>query len=38
VGFGWSFFGFFFAAGLWLAAYFVWAVRAAARDRRRGSR
>ena len=32
-GFGWSFYGFFVLAVLWLAAYFAWAVRAAARDR-----
>jgi heme/copper-type cytochrome/quinol oxidase subunit 2 len=36
MGFGWSFYGFFFAAVLWLLLYFVWAVRAAARDRKRG--
>jgi hypothetical protein len=33
MGFGWSFYGFFVLAVLWLAAYFVWAARAAARDR-----
>jgi hypothetical protein len=32
-GFGWSFYGFFAAAGVWLLAYFVWAWRAAARER-----
>ena len=32
-GFGWSFYGFFVAAGVWLACYFVWAFRAAARER-----
>jgi hypothetical protein len=25
-GFGWSFYGFFVAAGAWVAAYFVWAA------------
>ncbi len=34
-GFGWSFYGFFGAAGLWLGLYFLWAVRAAARERDR---
>jgi len=24
-GFGWSFYGFFLAAALWIAAYFAWA-------------
>jgi hypothetical protein len=33
MGFGWSFYGFFLCAVVWLAAYFVWAARAAARDR-----
>lgn len=33
MGFGASFYGFFAAAFAWLAVYFVWAVRAAARDR-----
>jgi hypothetical protein len=32
MGFGWSFYGFFVLAVLWLAAYFAWAARAA-RDR-----
>jgi hypothetical protein len=36
MGFGVSFYGFFVAAALWLIAYFAWAVRAAARDRRTG--
>lgn len=36
-GFGWSFYGFFVAAALWLAGYFLWAWRAAVRDRRRNS-
>jgi len=26
-GFGWSFYGFFLFAALWIAAYFVWARR-----------
>lgn len=26
-GFGWSFYGFFIAAAVWIVAYFVWAVR-----------
>jgi hypothetical protein len=34
MGFGLSFLGFFVAAALWLGMYFVWAIRAAARDRR----
>ncbi len=33
MGFGWSFYGFFAAAALWLALYFLWAFKAAARDR-----
>jgi len=33
MGFGWSFYGFFFAAAVWLLLYFVWAWRAAVRDR-----
>jgi hypothetical protein len=37
-GFGWSFYGFFMAAGLWLLLYFVWAFGAAVRDRERGPR
>jgi hypothetical protein len=36
MGFGWSFYGFFIAAGAWIAAYFVWSFRAAARDQRDG--
>jgi hypothetical protein len=32
-GFGWSFYGFFVLAVIWLAVYFVWAASAAARDR-----
>ena len=27
-GFGWSFYGFFVVAALWVAAYFAWAWRA----------
>jgi hypothetical protein len=27
-GFGWSFYGFFVAAAVWVGGYFVWAVRA----------
>jgi hypothetical protein len=37
-GFGWSFYGFFLAAAVWLALYFVWAFTQAARDRRAGRR
>ena len=33
MGFGWSFYGFFIAAAVWLVLYFVWAFKAAARDR-----
>jgi hypothetical protein len=36
-GFGWSFYGFFVCAAVWLALYFLWAWRAARRDRREGS-
>jgi hypothetical protein len=36
-GFGWSFYGFFVCAAAWLALYFLWAWRAARRDRREGS-
>ena len=35
-GFGFSFYGFFLLAAVWLAAYFTWSFSAAARDRRRG--
>jgi hypothetical protein len=38
MGFGWSFYGFFVGAALWLLLYFVWAIRAAARDRERHER
>ncbi len=34
--FGWSFYGFFAAAAVWLLLYFAWAYRAARRDRARG--
>jgi hypothetical protein len=37
MGFGWSFYGFFVAAGAWLVVYFLWAWRAAVRDRHRGA-
>lgn len=37
-GFGWSFYGFFVLAVLWIVTYFAWAARAAARDRRRDRR
>lgn len=33
VGFGWGFYGFFVAAVAWLVVYFLWAWRAAGRDR-----
>ena len=36
LGFGWSFYGFFGAAAAWIAVYFLWAWRAAERDRRSG--
>ena len=32
-GFGWSFYGFFVAAAMWVGGYFVWAVRAGRRLR-----
>jgi hypothetical protein len=38
VGFGWSFYGFFIVAAIWMALYFVAAWRAAARGRARGDR
>jgi heme/copper-type cytochrome/quinol oxidase subunit 2 len=38
MGFGWSFYGFFIAAVVWLLLYFAWAFRAAARDRQRSRR
>lgn len=33
MGFGASFYGFFIAAAIWLLVYFLWAFKAAARDR-----
>ena len=38
MGFGWSFYGFFVAALIWLLLYFVWAAGAAARDREQDRR
>lgn len=38
MGFGWSFYGFFVAAAVWLGLYFLWAARQATRDRDRGGR
>jgi hypothetical protein len=38
MGFGTSFYGFFVAALAWLIAFFLWAFRAAARDRERRPR
>jgi len=38
MGFGWSFYGFFIAAGVWLVLYFAWAFTAAARERERNAR
>ena len=38
MGFGWSFYGFFAAALVWLLLYFLWAFNAASRDRERGDR
>jgi len=38
MGFGWSFYGFFALAAIWMALYFVWAVRRAARDRKHARR
>lgn len=38
MGFGWSFYGFFFAAAAWLVLYFLWAAREARRDRKREGR
>ena len=38
MGFGLSFYGFFFAALVWLVLYFVWAFKADAGDRRRRNR
>ncbi len=36
MGFGWSLYGFFIAAVVWLAVYFLWAWRAARHDREQG--
>lgn len=33
MGFGVSFYAFFIAAAIWLLLYFLWAFKAAARDR-----
>jgi len=38
MGFGLNFYGFFIAAAVWLAVYFLWAFSAVARDRRRDAR
>jgi hypothetical protein len=38
MGFGWSFYGFFLMAVVWIAGYFVWAFAADARDRHRSGR
>jgi len=38
MGFGASFYGFFIAAAIWLLVYFLWAFKAAARDRSGASR
>lgn len=36
VGFGWSFYGFFIAASVWMVLYFVWAFAVAEpKDRQR---
>jgi hypothetical protein len=35
MGFGWSFYGFFAVAAVWLAIYFVWTFAIEARERRR---
>lgn len=32
MGFGWSFYGFFALAALWVTAYFLWALRAESAD------
>lgn len=36
MGFGWSFYGFFIVAALWIAAYFAWVLVMDARERRGG--
>jgi hypothetical protein len=38
MGFGWSFYGFFIAAALWIVAYFVCAFTVVTRERRRTGR
>jgi hypothetical protein len=38
MGFGWSFYAFFVAAAVWMAAYFVWAYADDARGRRKARR
>lgn len=38
MGFGWSFYGFFAAAAVWLVIYFLWTFAIEARERRRESR
>ncbi len=38
MGFGWSFYGFFAAAAVWMVLYFAWALAVDARDRRRDQR
>ena len=35
MGFGWSFYGFFIAAALWIACYFVWVIALEAREGRK---
>ncbi|CAN5576406.1 hypothetical protein BH23ACI1_BH23ACI1_22660 [soil metagenome] len=38
MGFGFSFYGFFAAAAIWIALYFLWMFLVEARDRRREGR
>lgn len=38
MGFGWSFYGFFVAAAVWLGLYFLWVVVVEARERRKDGR
>jgi hypothetical protein len=35
-GFGWSFYGFFIAAAVWMVVYFIWAFAAARVDKPQG--
>ena len=35
MGLGWSFYGFFVGATIWLLLYFLWALTAAKRERQR---